>query len=137
MVRSSLMALVAPVAIAAAMFSPAKAEAANRFAVTGIENKSTQTIKYSYKWGNDAWVTATLKPGEQRLHWLTYGTVNENKSPAFRVRFDSEFDPKQKPIFIEYVLKKNAAPAHDWEDAHKYVFKNDGNQFFVDLYEKK
>lgn len=137
MVRSTLLALVAPAALAVTLFSPGAAEAANRFAVTGIENKSTHTITYQYKWGADPWHTATLKPGETRLHWWTYDKANENKSPDFRVRFDSEFDPKQKPFFIEYKLKRSAAPAHDWEDAHKYVFKNDGNKFFVDLYEKK
>ncbi len=137
MIRLSLLALAAPVALVATMFSPGTAEAANRFAVTGIENKSTHTITYSYKWGNDPWHTATIKPGEQRLHWWTYDKANENHSPDFHVRFDSEFDPKQKPFFISYKLKRSAAPAHDWEDAHKYVFKNDGNKFFVDLYEKK
>jgi len=137
MIRSSLLALAAPIALAATMFSPAKAEAANRFAVTGIENKSTHTVKYQIKWGDGAWHTITLKPGERWLHWHTYSKPNENHSPKLTIRFDSEFDPKQKPFFIEYALKRNAAPAHDWEDAHKYVFRNDGNQFFIDLKEAR
>ncbi len=123
------------VAIAATMLSPGTTSALNRFAVTGIEDSSTNTITYQYMWGNDPWHNATQKPGEQRLHWHTYAKANENKSPEFHFKFDSEFDPKQKPFFITYKLKKNAAPAHDWEVAHKYVFKNDGNKFFVDLYE--
>jgi hypothetical protein len=137
MVRSTLLALAAPLALTAAMFSPGTAEAANRFAVTGIENNSTHTITYSYHWGDGAWKTVTLKPGTRELHWWTYSKANENHSPELHVKFDSEFDPQQKPFFITYKLKRSAAPAHDWEDAHKYTFKNDGNKFFVDLYEKK
>jgi len=37
---------------------------------------------------------------------------------------------------IDYDLKKNAAPAHEWEDAHKYVFTYDGNRKFIDLREQ-
>ena len=137
MIRSSLLALAAPLAVAATMMNPAPAEAADRFAVLGIENKSTHTITYSYKWGNEAWKSITLKPGARQLHWWTYAKVNDDHSPNFTIRFDSEFDPNQKPIFIEYALKRYAAPAHDWEDAKKYVFRNDGNNLYVDLKEVK
>jgi hypothetical protein len=137
MIRTSLLALAAPLALAATMFSPAKAEAANRFAVTGIENKTQHTVTYQVKWGDGDWKSITLKPGQRWMHWYTYPKVNDNKSPKLTIKFDSEFDPKQKPIVIEYVLKKNAAPAHDWEDAHKYVFVDDGNKYFIDLKEQK
>ena len=137
MVRTSLLALVAPLALVATAFSADTASAADRFAVTGIENKSTHTIRYQYKWGNGSWQSATLKPGERRLHWYTYPKANENKSPELDIRFDSEFDPKQKPFFITYKVKRNHAPVHDWAYAHKYVFKNDGNKYYVDLYEEK
>ncbi len=137
MFRTTLLALAAPIALAATLFSPNTAEAANRFAVTGIENKSTHTVIYSVKWGDGAWHKVTLKPGERWLHWHTYAKANENKSPSLTIRFDSEFDPNMKPFFIEYALKRSAAPAHDWEDAHKYVFRNDGNKYFIDLKEVK
>ncbi|HEY1186430.1 MAG TPA: hypothetical protein VGE74_02185 [Gemmata sp.] len=136
MIRSTLLALVAPVAIAATLFSPAKAEAANRFAVVGIENTTQHTVRLSHKWGDGQWRTDVLKPGERKWFWHTYTVANENKSPRFHVKFDSDLKPGE--VFtINYDLKKNAAPAHDWENAHKYAFKYDGNKTFIDLYEKK
>jgi hypothetical protein len=136
MFRTTLLALAAPLAIAATVFSPSKAEAANRFAVVGIENTTQNTINLQHKWGDGEWKKDVLKPGERKWFWHTYAFAGENKSPRFHVRFDSDLQPG-KLFTINYDLKKNAAPAHDWEDAHKYVFKYDGNRTFIDLYEKK
>ncbi|MBY0458797.1 MAG: hypothetical protein K2V38_15780, partial [Gemmataceae bacterium] len=89
-----------------------------------------------HKWGDGQWHTDVLKPGERKWFWHTYAFANENKSPRFHVKFDSDLKPGS--VFtIDYDLKKNAAPAHDWKDAHKYVFEYDGNRQFIDLFEKK
>ena len=135
MVRSTLLALAAPLALTATMFSPAKAEAANRFAVVGIENTTQNTINLQHKWGDGEWKTDVLKPGDRKWFWWTYSKQNENKSPKFHVRFDSDLQPG-KVFTINYGLKKYSAPAHDWEDANKYVFKFDGNNKFIDLYHR-
>jgi hypothetical protein len=136
MIRSSLMALIAPVAIAAGMFAPSKAEAAERYAVVGIENTTKNTINLQHKWGDGKWHTDVLKPGEKKWYWWTYEFANEDKSPPFHVRFDSDLKPGE--VFeIGYHLKKNAAPAPDWKYAHKYIFKYDGDRKYIDLYELK
>lgn len=136
MVRSHLLALGAPLAVAAALLTPTNADAANRFAVVGIENTTQHTIRLSHKWGDGEWHTDVLKPGERKRYWHTYAFANENKSPRFHVRFDSDLTPGRL-FTINYDLKKNAAPAHDWADAHKYAFTYDGNRTFIDLIEKK
>ena len=77
-----------------------------------------------------------LKPGEKKWFWWTYDFANEDKSPPFHVRFDSDLKPGE--VFeIGYHLKKNAAPAPDWKYAHKYIFKYDGDRKYIDLYELK
>ena len=136
MFRSSLLALIAPLAFAGTLFSANTAQAANRFAVVGIENTTQHTIKLQHKWGDGEWKTDVLKPGEKKWFWWTYSVANENKSPRFHVRFDSDMHPG-KLFEIDYDLKKNAAPAHEWENAHKYIFNYDGNKSYIDLYEKR
>ena len=136
MIRSSLLALVAPVAMATTLFSSGSATAAERYGVVGIENTTQLTIRVQHKWGDGPWKTDVLKPGEKTWFWWTYTKPNEDKSPRFHVRFDSDLH-KGKVFEIDYDLKKNAAPAPDWEYAHKYVFKYDGDRNYIDLYEKK
>ena len=93
MIRPIALALVAPLALAATMFSPSKAEASNRYAVTGIENSTQYTVRMYHKWGNGEWKLDVLKPGEKKWFWHTYAHVNENKSPKFHMKFDSDFKP--------------------------------------------
>ena len=103
--------------------------------MVGIENPTKVTIRLQHKWGDGQWTTDTLKPGEKKWFWWTYNRPNEDKSPRFYVRFDSDLHPG-KVFEIDYDLKKNAAPAPDWEYAHKYFFKFDGDGNYIDLYER-
>ena len=110
--------------------------AANRFAVVGVENGTHVTIRMEHKWGDGSWKLDVLPPGGRKWLWHTYDNPNENRSPRFHLRFDSDLQPGKR-FDINYDLKKRAAPAHDWEDAHKYVFRFDGNRNYIDLYEKR
>jgi hypothetical protein len=110
--------------------------AASRFAVVGVENGTQVTIRLQHKWGDGAWRTDVLRPGARKWFWHEYDRANENRSPAFRVRFDSDLNPGEM-FQINYALKKNAAPAHEWENAHKYVFRYDGNRNYIDLYDMR
>lgn len=106
--------------------------AANRFAVVGIENGTHVTIRLQHKWGDGAWRSDVVRPGGRKWFWHEYDRANENRSPRFHVRFDSDLNPGE--VFtINYDLKKNAAPAHEWENAHKYVFRYDGHRKYIDL----
>ena len=106
--------------------------AANRFAVVGIENGTHVTIRLQHKWGDGTWMTDVLRPGGRKWFWHEYSRANENRSPKFHVRFDSDLNPGDV-FHINYALEKRAAPAHDWEDANKYVFRYDGNRKYIDL----
>jgi hypothetical protein len=132
MLRTMTLALAVPLALATIWDSP-KAEAADRFGVVGIENTTRVTIRLQHRWGNGQWSTDVLGPGGRKWYWSEYRVANEDKSPPFHVRFDSDLSPGQ--FYEKYDLKKNRAPDHDWNYAHKYAFKYNGNRSFIELYE--
>jgi len=109
--------------------------AATRFAVVGVENGTHVTIRMHHKWGDGAWAVDVLQPGGRKWFWQTYDYANENHSSRFHVQFDSDLNPG-KLFSINYDLKKNAAPAHEWENARQYIFRYDGNRNYIDLYQK-
>jgi hypothetical protein len=131
LIRAMLALLVIVVTDIAAM----RADAANRFAVVGVENSTHVTIRVYHKWGDGEWKQDVIPAGGKKWYWWTYANANDNHSPKFHVRFDSDLNPG-KIFTINYDLTKNAAPAHDWEDAQKYVFKYDGNRNYIDLYRR-
>src|SRR5262249_35137214 len=107
-IRATLAAL-----ILAATGLTAVVAAANRFAVVGVENATHVTIRMHHRWGDGSWTTDVLQPGGRKWFWQTYDYANENRSDRFHVRFDSDLHPGQM-FTINYDLKKNAAPAHEW-----------------------
>lgn len=133
MFRRRALVLVGLLAPGTVLFGLRPAEAADRFAVVGIENTTRATIHLQHRWGDGQWSEDVLAPGARKWYWHEYARADENKSPPFNVRFDSDLSPGR---FTEkYHLKKNSAPAHDWNYAHKYVFRYDGNSKFIELFE--
>ena len=136
MIRTLTLGLLVTLALAATPLIPATAEAASRYAVVGVENTTHVTIRMQHRWGDGDWRTDVLTPGERKWFWWTYGHANENSSPRFHVRFDSDLHPGQ--IFtIDYDLRKNAAPVPEWAYAHQYAFRYDGNRNYIDLYDRR
>src|SRR5262245_31258013 len=117
--RRTPVALVALLILAGTGFTTI-VTAANRFAVVGLENGTQVTIRMEHKWGDGPWKMDVIAPGGRKWFWETYDYANENRSRPFHVRFDSDLTPGQ--FSIRHDLKKNAAPAHEWENARKYVF---------------
>src|SRR5687767_829363 len=68
-------------------------QAANRFAVVGVENGTHVTIRMYHKWGNGEWKTDVIRPGGRKWFWQTYDHANENRSSKFHVKFDSDLQP--------------------------------------------
>jgi hypothetical protein len=135
--RRAFVAMVALMVLVASGFTANTAEAANRYAVVGVENATHVTIRLQHKWGDSGtWTMDAVQPGGKKWFWWTYKAANDNHSPKFHVKFDSDLQPGN--VFpINYDLKKNAAPAHEWDNASQYVFKYDGNRNYIDLYHKQ
>jgi hypothetical protein len=127
--------LAAPMALAVILSFGPKAEAADRFGVVGIENRTNVTVRLDHQWeGHGGWATDVLAPGMRKTFWWEYSQQNQDRSPKFHVRFDSDLSPGN---FIEkYDLNKFRAPVNDWEHAHKHVFRYDGNRRFIELYDE-
>jgi hypothetical protein len=135
MTRTMILTLATASALAAALCNTPRAEAADRFGVIGIENATHVTIRLNHRWGNAQWASDVLPPRERKWYWWTFSHANEDKTPGFHVQFDSDLSPG---TFVErYDLQPYQAPEHEWQNAHKYIFRYDGGQKFIELYDEK
>ena len=118
---------------AVAMFAP-RVEAANRFAMTCIENKTDITLKYRTQWGNGQWEHWSVNPGARNWHTWKYDRPNENASPVLHVSFDGDLSSRM--YNQQYKLESYASPQQgDCERYGKiYRFRYDGSaRKYIDL----
>jgi hypothetical protein len=121
-----------PLVAAALFLTPGEALATDRCGVIGIVNNTRVPLHYSYKIGNGGWQKATIQPGDQTLYWHWYSSGNEDKSPTFLIRFDSDLTSHN--FFLEYTLTRYRASEPTWAKAKQYQFSYDGSGRMVDLY---
>jgi hypothetical protein len=115
-------ALVAATALAVV---PSAASATNRYSVISISNETQVDIGLSWHWADPGWKHMQLAPGAN--HWWShkYDHPNENRSPDFELKFDS--DGRTGSTYSETkVLRGHAAPEQNFDLGHKYVFRYDG-----------
>ena len=102
----------------------------NRYGIVTIHNTIGSIINYSYRIGNGDWHQASIKPGHYRYYYHTYDFANENRSPLFRIRFDS--DMEAGVARRELTLRRNPAPWVNAEFGRHYDFKYlAGNQINI------
>jgi hypothetical protein len=110
-------------------------EAANRFALTCIENKTNEIVNYRFRWGDDGeWASRTLQPNARRAHSWRYNNPNQRKSPGLHIRFDSDLSSRM--ISQGYRLDSYASPQETDCKAYgkEYVFRYDGTAGkYIDL----
>ena len=112
---------------------PAQAQVVGglRYGIVTIHNKTDNTINYAYRVGNGAWHQASNRPGHYRYYYHQYAFANENRSPRFHIRFDSDLGPGV--VMKGYVLKRNPAAWPNADFGRHYNFKRTaGNQ--IDIY---
>lgn len=135
MTRTRILALATTLALAATLCNTPRAEAVDRFGVVGIENATQVTIRLNHRWGDAQWTLDVLAPGQRKWYWWTFSRPNEDRTPPFHVQFDSDLSPGK---FVEkYDLRPYQASAHEWENAHKYIFRYDSGKKFIELYDEK
>jgi hypothetical protein len=99
----------------------------NRYGIVTIHNKTPWTIKYSYRIGNGPWHQTSVEPEHHRYYWHKYDFANENRSPSFHIRFDS--DMGRGAAWREFHLKRNpAAWVHPDFGRHYDLKSIGGNQ---------
>jgi hypothetical protein len=127
------LAAVIPLAFASNLFGSPNVAAADRFGVVGIENATLTTISFQHRWGDGQWVEEVISPGARKWYWWEYQQANEDSSPPFNVRVTSgstyvDLDGHSGNGWFKYTLGKYRAPVHDWNYAHKYVFRDSRNK---------
>jgi hypothetical protein len=102
-----------------------------RYGIVTIHNATDSPINYSYRIGDGPWTKTTIEPGYHRYYWHKYSFVNENRSPIFQIRFDS--DMGRGVAIREFDLERNPAPYVSADLGRHYYFRYlAGNQ--ISLY---
>ncbi len=126
---SSVVALATMVAA----FGFTTAQAANRYGVACVFNKTTVPIKFQVKIGNGQWQEFTLNPNANRWFAHKYNNANQNSSPPLEVKFDS--DLRRNSLFnLTYKLPRRAAEGDTCEEGKPFAFVYEsGDRNFIDL----
>jgi hypothetical protein len=111
-----------------------QALAANRYGVICLMNETEVTVPYIYRIGNNgSWQEGELRPNAKRWYWHQYDRANEDRSPPFSIKFDSDARAGRR-FNIEYNLKRYAAVGQGCEYGKQYVFRYDrGDRRYIDL----
>ena len=136
MTRTIALTGAAMLALTATALSPAPASAADRYAVISVDNAtSNATVGLSYRWGDAGWASVRLSPGHRRHFCWRFNYANEDQNPPFHIRFDSDVRPGQ---YIErYHLGAFRAPDCGYQYGHKYVFRYEVQNHYVELYDAR
>jgi hypothetical protein len=111
-----------------------QASAANRYGVICLMHETGVTIPYIYKVGrNGTWQAQQLEPSGRRWFSHQYGRSNEDRSPPFYMKFDSDARAGRR-FNIEYHLEHYAAIGQGCEYGKQYAFRYDrGDRRYLDL----
>jgi hypothetical protein len=125
--------LAALLALTAVLCCSPEASAATRYGTLSIKNLTHGTLNFSYKIGkNDHWHSSSIHPGQVRLWKHKYKYVNEDRSPQFYIRFDS--DLTDDTFWIEYKLDRYAKPGDSVRESKQYAFEYEKlNRHYIDL----
>ena len=128
-VPSSLAALGMLASIAVAT----TAQAADRYGVVCIHNRTGVSINFQAKVGNGQWQQFTLAPGANRWFSHKYSFGGQDSSPPLEVKFDS--DLRRNSLFnLTYQLKRSAAEGDSCAEGKPYGFQYEpNNRSFIDL----
>lgn len=121
-----LATLIAPMLLGAP-----STDAADRFAMTCIENRTRITLNYSVRWGSGSWSRASVGPGRRISH--TY-RLRDGGAPTLYIRFDDDLSGMVTQR--EYRLESYSSPQTTdcIRYGREYQFRYDGSaKKFIDL----
>ena len=128
-VLGGMVALLAPMLLVAQ-----KADAANRFAMTCVENRTRITLNYNVKWGDGSWTRSSVGPGGRISHTYRFPPGKEGKAPWLYIGFDDDLSAKATQR--EYRLESYSSPQTTdcVRYGREYQFRYDGTaKKFIDL----
>lgn len=111
--------------VVAALTASAATARAGEFAMITIENGTTSTIPYQFRWGSDGeWEDHTLYPGEYANH--AYPLDDDGNAPTPYIRFDNGHG-----TVVEYRLNFYASDSWGFHRGKLYGFEWYGS--YLDL----
>jgi hypothetical protein len=117
-------------------FAATGASAADRFAMTCVENRTNVTLNYSIRWGNSgAWQPTSVGPGRRLSHTWEYAPGHVGQHPPLHVSFDDDLSGRVKQR--RYRLDAYRAPQKTdcVRYGREYHFRYDGSaKKYIDLY---
>jgi hypothetical protein len=124
---------LAALGLTACVLASGAAEAATRYGVVCVHNRTNQTINFQVKWADvGRWDSYALSPGGNRWFSHRYDEAGENRSPRLLVRFDS--DLRYSRYNLEYKLNRRAAQGQSCREGAPYAFEYESqNRRFIDL----
>ena len=100
-----------------------------QYSAITIINRSTAKITYNFEWGNGAWTSYTLTPGQERVHYIS--ALNQTAT----ISYDKVFSPGYQ--VQQYKLPGNnvtipaglylVQPTPSVSSGRAYTFKNVSN----------
>jgi hypothetical protein len=122
-----------PLGLALLLITTQAVVAADRYGVVSLVNETQTPINYQFRVGDGSWQSRKIMPGEKYWFAHEYERANERRSPAFRVRFDSDLRNGQR-FNIEYKLDRRPAIGQGYDYGKKYAFRYDGgDRRYIDL----
>jgi hypothetical protein len=130
---TNLVPSVVALATMAAAFWFNAAQAADRYGVACVFNKTTVPINFQAKVGNGQWQQFTLMPNTNRWFSHKYNSANQDSSPPLEVKFDSDLRRNSR-FNLTYKLPRRAAEGDTCSEGKPYAFLYEGNnRNFIDL----
>jgi hypothetical protein len=122
-----LKSLLVLAALTLGMVASASTAQATEYGAIKIENPTNDDVHYQFKWGNGAWKSYTLHPGQAMLHY--HPLDSQRCTPVPEVRFDYILNDG---VVTYKTYRLDTYAAFDVEDGKPYAFSSDG--IFLDLY---
>jgi len=130
--RSKILTGAAALTLVAIAGLVTTAQAANRYGVACLNNRTKSPINFSAKVGNGQWQRYSLASGSSRSFWHRYEQQNEDRSPNLVVRFDSDLSGGQ--YYLQYKLTRRTAQGNSCSEGKAYAFLYEpNNRNFIDL----
>ncbi|MEM6284337.1 MAG: hypothetical protein AAF787_19250 [Chloroflexota bacterium] len=104
------------------------------YAMVCIENATSQSLNFSYRWGSGNWQTSTIRPGAQLWFSKEYSSpTGPRNSPAFVIDFDANMgggaDDRET-----YTLERTASPEQSCDGINAYTFDFVSGRNRINLY---
>jgi hypothetical protein len=106
--------------------------AASRYGVVCLHNHTDDPINFRVSIGDDSWTRETLAPDTTLTFSHRYKYPNEDRSPIFEVRFNSDLTGSRDYVHKE--LERRSAVGKSCSEGMNYAFEYErNNRNFIDL----